>query len=972
MTRILIVDDEKSIRRTLGEFLRAEGYAVVEAEDADAAQQRLREAEFDVVVSDIILPRVTGVELLRRIQDIAPHVQVVMMTGEPTVGTATESLRAGAVDYLFKPISKAAILRAAANAARIKGLEDTRRRLEAENQAHRENLERLVAERTAQLGASEERARDLARFNQGALDALTAHLCVLAEDGTILAVNRAWKEFAAANPPATAPIDVGANYMTVCKSVTGEDQATAQAVIRGLQAVGRREMEEFMLEYSCNAPTQPRWFMLRATRFASGGPVRIVVAHSNITARKRAERVTACFAQLGRELSSTSEATQAARIVTSAAQELLGWDSGFLELRSEDLQRMEHALHWDTVAGKQVEVPSVNVVSDPTPAEQRVRSEGAFLLLREPGEPPTIPTLPFGDATRRSESLLYVPLRYQDRYLGVFSIQSYQPHAYTQTDLVLLQALADHCAGALERIRAEARLRKLARAVEQSPVSIVITDRAGTIEFVNPKFTQVTGYTAEEVLGKNPRLLKSGETAADEYRHLWKTILAGKEWRGEFRNRRKDGALFWEAASISPVRDAAGEIMHFIAVKEDVTEKKLTEAKLLRAQRVESIGSLASGIAHDLNNILTPIVMCAPLLQLEETPEGRRELAQTLESSAHRAVGIVKQLLSFARGKEGQKTVVQVRHLVRDVVKIAREVFPRSIQVEESCAPDLWPVMADATQLHQVLLNLCVNARDAMPAGGTLSLRADNVTLDDHFVSMYKEASPGPFVRIQVEDTGTGIPDEVRDRIFESFFTTKGEGQGTGLGLTTLQGIVRNHKGFVSFTSAPGKGTTFVVHLPAAPEAQAQVETAQSRDRIPRGAGELVLVVDDEPSICETTRRTLERQGYAVLQAHDGIEALAQFSPHQAEVRVVVTDFMMPLMDGVKLCRALRALSPRIPIIVSSGGLFGKPGGDVLHAFEELGVHNILYKPHNAEVLLRTLDQVLHHSNAGSDEKDGA
>jgi CheY-like chemotaxis protein len=225
-------------------------------------------------------------------------------------------------------------------------------------------------------------------------------------------------------------------------------------------------------------------------------------------------------------------------------------------------------------------------------------------------------------------------------------------------------------------------------------------------------------------------------------------------------------------------------------------------------------------------------------------------------------------------------------------------------------------------------------------------------------------------VRLQVTDTGTGIPDAARDRIFESFFTTKGEDQGTGLGLTTVQGIVRDHKGFITFTTAPGKGTTFVAHLPAVPEAQALAETAQSRAAIPRGQGEMVLVVDDEPAICETTRRTLEHHGYAVLQAHDGIEALAQCSAHQGAVRTVVTDFMMPLMDGVTLCRTLRVLSPQTPIIVSSGGLFGKPGEDALRTFEELGVRHILHKPHTAEVLLRALGEVLSPTRTTPAQKD--
>jgi CheY-like chemotaxis protein len=373
---------------------------------------------------------------------------------------------------------------------------------------------------------------------------------------------------------------------------------------------------------------------------------------------------------------------------------------------------------------------------------------------------------------------------------------------------------------------------------------------------------------------------------------------------------------------------------------------------------MESIGSLASGIAHDLNNILTPIIMCAPLLKTEESAEIRKELAEMLESSANRAVGIVKQLLSFARGKEGQKQPIQIRHLVRDMAKLARETFPRDIRVQENCATDLWPVIADSTHIHQVLLNLCVNARDAMPDGGHLILRANNVVLDDHFVSMHPTASPGPHVRLEVQDTGTGIAESHQGHIFETFFTTKGEIGGTGLGLPTVQGIVKDHKGFVIFTTALGKGTTFIVHLPAVADSLAD-DIPRPAEVIQRGRSELVLVVDDETTVCETTRRSLERHGYRVLEAYNGIQGIAEFSAHRKEIQAVVTDYMMPLMDGATLCRALRALAPTTPIIISSGGLFGKQGLQAMQAFEELGIHHILHKPHTAEVLLRALAQVL-------------
>jgi two-component system, cell cycle sensor histidine kinase and response regulator CckA len=1027
--------------------------------------------------------------------------------------------------------------------------------------------------------------QEFSRFNPGVLDALTAHICVLDAAGRIVAVNRAWREFAAANPPLATNVDLGADCFAVCAAAIGEDAATAREALRGLRAVARGDLPEFVLEYPCHSPTTQRWFELRATRTEDAGPGCLVVAHTNITPRKEADALlTASELRYRRLFESAKDGILILdaetgvvvdvnpfliQLLDLSREQFLGkkiWELGFFRdivanyANFVELQREEYIRYEDrplkTAAGRRIDVEFVSNVyrvnhhkviqcniRDITErkqaeaalqeSERRLNeaqklaqlgrwiwdvktgnvewSEEVYQIFQlDPKQfTPQINSIlalspwpedherdqelirravashekgtydqrflrPDGsigyyhstfqgnydgaghlvsifgtiqDITAREQSAAAMRLAHErlrcfvdanivgvlianaagdvieanDYYLrligftraelqqGQVDWRSITPPEWLPADEQALCEMREHgtctpyekeylrrdgtrvpvlladamlpgpgnqiAAFALDitaRKEAEAQLRKLARAVEQSPVSIVITDRGGNIEFVNPRFTLVTGYTFAEVLGKNPRVLKSGETPAEEYQQLWETITAGKDWRGEFHNKRKDGTLYWETASISPIRDASGAITHFIAVKEDMTEKKLTDAKLLRAQRVESIGSLASGIAHDLNNILTPIVMCAPMLQLEDTPKNRRELAQTIESSAHRAVGIVKQLLSFARGKEGQKATLQVRHLVREMAKIAREVFPRSIQVQEACDTDLWPVLADATQLHQVLLNLCVNARDAMPSGGKLTLRADNVTLDEHYVAMHKEAVPGPFVRIRVEDTGTGIPDAVRARIFESFFTTKGEDLGTGLGLTTVLGIVRDHKGFITFTTVPGQGTTFEIHLPAVLEAQTLAETAPAPEAIPRGHGELVLVVDDEPAIQDTTRRTLERYGYAVLQAHDGIEALAQFSAHPAEIRAVVTDFIMPLMDGVTLCRTLRVLAPRTPLLVSSGGLFGTPGGEALRAFEELGIGHILHKPHNAEVLLQALSEVLLPSQTPASGKGAA
>ncbi len=2029
MARILIVDDEKSIRQTLGAFLRREGYEVVETEDADVALQRLSEGEFDVVVTDIILPRVTGVELLRRIRAIAPDVQVVMMTGEPTVETASESLRAGAADYLFKPITKEAILHAAANAVRIKTLDDTRRRLEAENHAYQENLEQLVEQRTAQLRASEERAAEFARFNQAALDALTANICVLAEDGTILAVNEPWRLFAIANPPLPANAGVGANYLAVCEAVRGEDAATAREAVRGLRSVARGDVPEFSLEYPCHSPATQRWFRLRATRFAGAGPARIVVAHTNITVRKqavealreserryqtlaetspagvfrtdpsgqtiyvnarwcelaglsfdealgegwlraihpedrealvrdwmearkagrsaeadyrllrpdgsvtwvlgrampdrdaagrlvgyvgtltditerkqaevtlresedryrslvedspnaigiyqegkiafinstgarqlgaktkeellgregeqiihpddravsadrirrrlagetdvypaearyvrldgtivpveiaatpitfggkpamqfiardisvrkraearlncfarlghvlstatdpqqaaqimaeaasdllgwdasyltlgsleggnvtslihldtingqrvavpmpepasrptpmfrrvltegaqlvlrerpeeagpqlepmgdltrrslslmfvpvrregkpigvfsvqsyrpraygprdletlqaladhgagallrlqveaelarnhelyrraitaanaipyqkdyasdtyvfmgegikdltgyapselrsavwkemiletvflgeaagltlaeaarrvlvgqlqnwradhrirtrsgetrwisdssiplldadgkyagslgilqditerkraeeqlraiterlhfataaakagvwdwnlqtnemiwddrmrelyglthenfpggvevwkqglhpddssraieeceaalrgergfdtefrilrpdgtvvhlkadglvlrdekgkllrmiglnvditerkqtqealreserqfravletmsligvmldrtgqitlcndfllaltgwnraevmnqnwfelflppeirgqveqevflksnatgevpvhceneivtragarrlivwnntalrdhagsvvgvasigediterkRAERVTTRFAQLGRDLSSATEAQQAARIIADAAQELLGWDCGFLELRSEDLRRFDHILHWDTIAGKCVEVPTINDAAEPTASEQRARSEGAFLILREPGEPPALPTVPFGNTARRSESLLYVPLCYQGSYLGLFSIQSYQPHAYTHADLELLQVLADHCAGALERIRAQAALReseeRFRGVYENALMGLYRTTPDGRILLANPALVRMLGYSSFEELSRQnletrgyhpdyPRATFKDAVAQDG-------ILHGLEsaWT------RADGTTVFVRESAQTIRDAQGNILYYDGVVEDITERKRAQAdyamlfekmldgfalhemifdaagrpvdyrflavnpgfehmtglpaktvlgrtmleiapktesfwietygqvvmtgkpeffehfsreldrhfevsafrpapgqfacvivdisgrkhaemeilrhqvqlqaiydnaplmmclvneqreveqmnramaelsgppppegaprhpgdflgclhalddpagcgsgphcgtcplrlamletfrtgraksrvettlhlarqgvrrelrlsastalmriageakvllcleditarkqleqQFLQAQKMEAVGQLAGGVAHDFNNILAAIIMHLHLLQ--ETPGLAAEVAGALkdvQGYAHRAADLTRQLLLFSRRKAVEPKRVDLNAVIEGMMKMLRRVLGEHIEMKFAAAPEGQWVDADPGMIEQVVMNLCVNARDAMPKGGHLALATATVEIGPEQAQREADARVGRFVCLTLGDTGCGMNEATLKRLFEPFFTTKEVGKGTGLGLATVYGIVSQHQGWVSVESSVGAGTTFRVYLPrtAAPETSF---TKAEASVMPRGH-ETILLVEDESSLLTLSATILRRCGYRVLEARSGIEALRVWEETGQQAHLVLTDMVMPGgISGFELVERLRQLKPGLKVLLTSGYSLELARQDP----ETRARFRFLAKPYQAATLAKAVREVL-------------
>jgi PAS domain S-box-containing protein len=505
------------------------------------------------------------------------------------------------------------------------------------------------------------------------------------------------------------------------------------------------------------------------------------------------------------------------------------------------------------------------------------------------------------------------------------------------------------------RKQAEQHLRQLSRAVEQSPSTVVITDTLGNIEYVNPKFTAITGYTSEEAMGQNPRVLKSGENGPDEYKDLWKTITAGHEWRGVFHNKKKNGELFWESASISPITDESGAITHFLAVKEDITERKLMEEKILRSQRMESIGALAGGMAHDLNNILAPIMMSASMLREEHlSEEVRAQLIAGVEDAVQRGADIVNQVLTFARGAKGKQIVLNAQALARQVGKFVKETFPKSITFSLDLPETLWNITGDPTQLYQVLLNLCVNARDAMPGGGTLRLKAENFEICGHSDSL-PDAKPGRYVKMTVSDTGSGIAKEIADRIFEPFFTTKEPGKGTGLGLSTVIGILRSHGGFVTVDSEMGQGAVFNVWLPATTEAAAPTGEALISAVI-KGRGETILIVDDEVDILGILQMVLEQNGWKVLCATDGVEALASYLNNSEQIKAVLTDLMMPNMDGLSLIRAIRKLDSRLPILVASG--YGNESS--LDELTPLGVEGFLKKPFNARIIQSKIAEVLY------------
>jgi two-component system cell cycle sensor histidine kinase/response regulator CckA len=382
-------------------------------------------------------------------------------------------------------------------------------------------------------------------------------------------------------------------------------------------------------------------------------------------------------------------------------------------------------------------------------------------------------------------------------------------------------------------------------------------------------------------------------------------------------------------------------------------ERAAAEEQLLRVQRLENIGMLAAGIAHDFNNVLAPVLMAVPLLRDRLTEASDRSILSNVEKSVERGAGLVRQILGFAHGVAGEPQFLQPRHLVRDLIDVMRQTFPRAIQIEEHMENGLWPLRANPTQLHQILLNLCVNARDAMPDGGTLRFRVANHPLDEVGAAAIPGAKPGNYLLFEVADTGMGIPPGVLGRIWEPFFTTKGEGRGTGLGLPTVRGIVESHRGVIALHSRVGQGTTFQVYLPASPGSEI-FNAPPGAASAPRGQGELILVVDDDDNVRDVTTAMLARHGYRTLAAANGTEAVALFAPRSLEIRVVVTDLSMPHLDGIALARVVRSLNPSTRLMAISG---------VPDASERLRSQQfagpLLTKPFTADTLLNTIHELL-------------
>jgi PAS domain S-box-containing protein len=723
-----------------------------------------------------------------------------------------------------------------------------------------------------------EATRAAKRLTQSTLDAMAAQVCVLDGTGNILAVNEAWRAFSAANggPPATTLL--GSNYVDVCQRASGPRSEEAALFFERLREVLAGARTSFHLEYPCHSPVAQRWFIARVSRYAEEGLVRVVVAHEDVSELKRA----------GSELQAVLDYNQ--RLVAAAPIGIWAYRAGSGQC----------------------------VLANPA-AEKMAGATGARLLeqnFRQIESWQRDGLLAAAEVALATGAEQRLPIHWRTSFGREIWGQAVLTTFTSAGGLHLLLIVSD----LTEERRAQSSARLLAAAVEQTPASVVITDAKGTIEYVNPAFEAAAGYSFHEALGQNPRILKSGTQSEEVYRDLWTTISAGRNWQGRLVNKSKSGRLFTEDAVISPVRDERGAVVSFVAVKRDITEELALQQRLADSERLKSIGRLAGGIAHDFNNILA--VILADVEDLADPaglpPMQVTELAREIGDAAGRARDLTRQLLAFARQQIIAPVPLDLNASLTKSERLLRRLLGEDVELVVRFEPGLWPVLCDPSQLEQVVLNLTANARDAMTSGGRLTLETSRLAEGDPAAGAYPGLSPGDYVQLSVTDTGCGMAPEVLARLFEPFFTTKRLGQGTGLGLATVHGIVKQSGGYIRCESRPGAGTTFHLCLPRAKAQPAGHAPAAPAARSPRGT-ETILLVEDDADVRRISIRALEAAGFRVRIARDGLAALELASRAPDELHLVVTDVVMPGLNGGALVEELRVRQPALRALFVSG-----------------------------------------------------
>ncbi len=918
----LIVEDAEDDALLLVRELQRNGYTVNfrRIDLLPEIEKALSEDAWDIVFCDFTLPHISGTDVLRIVREKHMDIPFIFVSGTMGEDIAVAAMRAGAHDYLTKG-----------------------------------NLKRLAPAVDRELRESEMR-KEHWRARQ-ALDAAHAQLKQLFDtlDEEFFSFDVANNKLLLISPACERiygipPEEFIRNPAAWHNAVHPDDRHLVNFLDADLL-----KGKSLTVEHRIIRPDgEIRWLeaRMKPSRDARGRVIRLDGVVADITERKRSEVLQNALYRIAQAEDVSPTLADLFHSVHQIVQEVMPARNFAIALIDETSGQVRYPYLVD-----EVDTP-------PAPGEAYagltayVLRTGVSLLCdsfvhQQLVDQEEIPRLPMA-----ARVWLGVPLIVERRTIGALAIQHYEnPHTYTVREQLILEYVCLELAKAIQRKQAEEKLRQSEehfRLITENVADLIaVLDREGRRLYTSPSYAPILGDP--KTLVGNDAFQEIHEADREQVIRLFHEIRdTGKAGRAEFRLHATDGTIRHIDSQWSTVRNGGGTVGQIIVVSRDITEQRRFEQQMLRAQRMESIGTLAGGIAHDLNNVLSPIMMAIDILRRQYSGPAGNALLDTLEASANRGASIVKQVLTFARGVAGERIDLQPAHLIREIEKIVRQTFPKSIDIVIDLPTDLWTITGDPTQIHQVLLNLCVNARDAMQNGGVLTLKASNIDVDDQRANTHEDAEQGPHVVLEVADTGTGIPPDILEKIFEPFFTTKELGKGTGLGLSTVQAIVRSHGGFINVYSEAAKGTRFSIYLPARTSMSQPLDPG-TRISHPMGNGELVLVIDDEASIRQITRETLESHNYTVLTAADGAEAISLYVRRTADVRVVITDMMMPYMDGVATIRAFRKVNPRIKIIASSGL------SEEMKSLQELGlpVEGFLPKPYTAGMLLNMIHTTL-------------
>ena len=1028
--QILLIEDNPGDARLIRELLKeAESvrFAVAHADRFDVALDYILNKSFDVVLLDLGLPDVKGLDGLIHLHQVAPSMPVVVLTGLDDEEIGFQAISIGAQDYLVKGYVESRLL----------------------TRVLRYAIERKLAE---------DEIRSSQHLAQSTINSLNANICVLDDEGVIIAVNKSWEEYALSNFGVLDKVGVGTNYLAVCDTTQGKDAAFAAHVAAGIRAVIDGKDSRFEVEYPCYSPEENYWFLERVTPFPSSylGKRKVVIAHENITERVKAQATLRRQHQYLQSLQETSidlvselDTDQLLKNIVQRAGSIVGTSDGFLDLIDLDTGQLIPKV------GLGLMKESLKFVVQP--------GEGLAGIVWQTGKPLVINDYDNwpGRIERFTKNLIHaiigVPLLSDSKVVGVLGLAHADAAAdakFEQEAVEVMNQFAGLATVAIqnarlfsrleqelrERKQAEAALRLLGAALEAAANAIMITNAEGDIQWINPAFTFLTGYAATEAIGKKPQeLLKSGMHDELFYKNMWDTILSGKAWHGELINRRKDGSLYTEEQTITSLSGGNGKISSFIAIKQDITERKRTEndrARLLAQvreqaerirqimdtvplgilfmdsygrvmlanpvaednlitltggkenevithlgdhplsellvlpsankwhevqagghtfviiasplqetpdaenwvvviddvteqrttqryqqaqERLATVGQMAAGIAHDFNNVLGVITLYTQIMQ--EAPDisfKNKERLGRINDQAHHAANLISRILDFSRRSDMEKTAVNLLPMIKEFIKLLEHTLPESISIKLEYAQTEYMLHADPTRLQQTLMNLALNARDALPTGGELRFALSTLVLTPAESSPLPDMAAGDWVHLAVSDTGTGIAPENLPHIFDPFFTTKQVGQGTGLGLAQVYGIIKQHSGFIDVQSQVGTGTVFDIFLPLiVDQAGERPSTTTSNTKIT--GTECILLVEDNLAMSLSVAEVLMGLGYEVKSVAEANGALTLLQSEGNMINLILTDLVMPGMDGLELSKAVRLLYPKIKVLIMTG-----------------------------------------------------